>query len=93
MGGMGGMGGARSRGSSLFDDDEEMGPFTTSSGGMPGGMPGSRPSTGRQSPRHFSQHAQTAEVSRNLPISLEDLYQGATKRVKVSTDGKDSEVS
>lgn len=83
---MGGMGGFRSRGASMFDDqdeDDDMGPFT-SSGGMPGGMPGSRPSTGRHSPRHSFQPTQQSEVSKALPISLEDLYQGVTKRMKVS---------
>jgi DnaJ homolog subfamily B member 4 len=80
---MGGMGGTRSRGASMFEDDNDMGPFT-SSHGMPGGMPGSRPSTGRHSPRHSSQPPQPSEVSMALPISLEDLYQGVTKRMKVS---------
>ena len=84
MGGMGGgMGGARSRGAPMFDDDDDMGPFTSSSG-MPGGMPGSRPSSGRHSPRAPAQHAQQSEVSKPLPISLEDLYQGVIKRMKVS---------
>lgn len=83
MGGVGGMGGARSRRASFFDQDDDMGPFS-SPGGMPGGMPGSRPSTGRRSPRHSSQPAQPSEVLKPLPISLEDLYQGVTKRMKVS---------
>lgn len=83
MGGMGGMGGTRSRGASMFVDDDDMGPFS-SPGGMPGGMPGSRPSTGRNTPRRSSHSSQPSEVSRPLPISLEDLYQGATKRMKVS---------
>ena len=84
MGGMGGgMGGTRSRGSSIFDDDDDMGPFT-SPGGMPGGMPGSRPSSSRRSARTSTQPTQPSEISKPLPISLEDLYQGATKRMKVS---------
>ncbi|KAF9647989.1 DnaJ-domain-containing protein [Thelephora ganbajun] len=83
FGGMGGMGGARSRGASMFDDGDDMGPFP-SSGGMPGGMPGSRPSSGRRSPRTFTQPTQPNEISKPLPISLEDLYQGVTKRMKVS---------
>jgi DnaJ family protein B protein 4 len=83
MSGMDGMGGTRSRGASLFDDGEDMGPFGSSSG-MPGGMPGSRPSTGRHSPRRSSHSSQPSEVLKPLPISLEDLYQGTTKRMKVS---------
>lgn len=81
MGGMDGMGGGARR--TFFDEDEDMGPFS-SPGGMPGGMPGSRPSTGRRSPRQFSQHAHPSEVLKALPISLEDLYHGVTKRMKIS---------
>jgi len=80
---MGGMGGARARGASMFDDDDDTGPFT-SSGGMPGGMPGSRPGSSRRSPRTSTQPTQPSEISKPLPISLEDLYQGVTKRMKVS---------
>jgi len=82
-GGMDGMGGRRGRGASMFDNDDELGPFT-SMGGMPGGMPGSRPGSGHRSPRSPSQPAQQTEISKPLPISLEDLYQGVTKRMKVS---------
>ena len=67
----------------MFVDDDDMGPFT-SQGSMPGGMPGSRPSTGRHSPRHSFQPSQPSEILRPLPISLEDLYQGVVKRMKVS---------
>jgi len=83
MDGMGGMGGTRSRGGSMFNDDDDLGPFT-SSGGMPGGMPGSRQGFGRRSPRPSARPTQPSEISKPLPISLEDLYQGATKRMKVS---------
>lgn len=76
------MGGSRNRGASMFDDGDDFGPFP-SSGGMPSGMPGSRPSTGRNTPRRTS-HSQPSEVTKPLPISLEDLYQGVTKRMKVS---------
>jgi len=85
MGGMGGgMGGTRSRGASMFEDDDDLGPFT-SSGGMPGGMPNSRPSSSRRSPRTSTQYVLPSEISKPLPISLEDLYHGvAAKRMKVS---------
>lgn len=79
----GGMGGTRSRGASMFEDDDDMGPFTNL-GGMPGGMPGSRPSSSRHSPRTSTQPTQPGEILKPLPISLEDLYQGVTKRMKVS---------
>lgn len=68
----------------MFDDDDDLGPFT-SSGGMPGGMPGSRPSSSRRSPRASAQPTQPSEILKPLPLSLEDLYQGvAAKRMKVS---------
>jgi len=84
MGGMGGMDGARRRGSPLFDDGySDMGPFS-GPGDFLGSMPNSRPSTGRRSPRHSSQPARPREVLKPLSISLGDLYQGVTKRMKVS---------
>jgi len=68
----------------MFDDDDDLGP-PISSGGMPGGMPHSRPGPSRRSPRTSTQHTQPSEISKPLPISLEDLYQGvAAKRMKVS---------
>lgn len=76
MPGMGGMGG-RGRGASMFDDDDDMGPFN-----MPGGMHGRRPGTSRRPSGTLS--TQPGEISKPLPISLEDLYQGVTKRMKVS---------
>ncbi|CAM0136576.1 Molecular chaperone (DnaJ superfamily) [Umbelopsis sp. WA50703] len=77
-GGMGGMGGGM---------DEDMG------GGMPGGMPGGgfssfsgfgggRPRSGFQSTRQASE--KPPAIKRPLPISLEDLYTGTTKRLKVT---------
>lgn len=72
----------------MFDSDDDMGPFP-SPGGMPGGMPDSRPSTGRSSPRRSSWPQPPSEISKPLPISLEDLYQGVTKRMKVSRSGED----
>ncbi|CDO71842.1 hypothetical protein BN946_scf184939.g66 [Trametes cinnabarina] len=89
MGGMGGMGGFGRGGrrggmSSMFaaddDDDDMSGSFFSS--GMPGGMPGSARSTPRrpQSPAP----SQPSEITRPLKVSLEDLYNGATKHLKVS---------
>lgn len=75
--------GGRRRGMSFFDDEDDIGPFT-SSGSMPGGMPGNRPSSDRPSPRATSRPTQPSEISKSLPVSLEDLYQGVTKRMKVS---------
>ena len=93
MGGMGGMGGfgsggsGRSRMGSMFanddDDDDHMGGFSFS--GMPGGMPNGR-STPRAGPRRPSSPApstQPSEITRPLKVSLEDLYTGTTKHLKV----------
>ncbi|KIJ66903.1 hypothetical protein HYDPIDRAFT_38349 [Hydnomerulius pinastri MD-312] len=76
FGGMGGMGG-KSPMSSMFDDDMGGGSFF---GGMPGGMP--RASTGPH--RAASTPVpQPSEISRPLKLTLEDLYSGATKHLKV----------
>jgi DnaJ family protein B protein 4 len=74
-----GMGGRTSM-SSMFDDD--MGGGGSFFGGMPGGMP-HRASTGTQ--RATSAPAtQPSEITRALKLSLEDLYTGATKHLKVN---------
>ncbi|KAG1739183.1 uncharacterized protein EDB91DRAFT_1082510 [Suillus paluster] len=86
MGGMNGMGGrsgmsGMNRGPNIFDDDEIGG---GSFFGIPGGMPG------RQAPRRQSTSSTSApapapsETTRPLKLSLEDLYSGATKHLKVS---------
>ncbi|KAI0360189.1 DnaJ-domain-containing protein [Trametes cingulata] len=83
MGGMGGFGGGRSRMGSMFshddDDDDMTGSFFSS--GMPGGMPRG----GRSTPRRPQSPApsQPSEITRPLKVSLEDLYSGATKHLKV----------
>jgi len=80
-GGMGGMGGSgRKRGQSMFemdvdDDDFGAGGFSTS-GGMPGGMPGSARPPSRQ-------NRPPSEITKPFKVSLNDLYTGATKRIKV----------
>ncbi|EGN98827.1 hypothetical protein SERLA73DRAFT_181494 [Serpula lacrymans var. lacrymans S7.3] len=76
----GGFGGAQS----MFDEDEGPGSasFPFGNSGMPGGMP--RRSSGR--PQRTSSPApssQNPEVSRPLKVSLEDLFSGATKHLKV----------
>ncbi|KAF9223700.1 DnaJ-domain-containing protein [Gyrodon lividus] len=74
---IGGMGG-RSPMSSVFDDDIGSSFF----GDMPGGIP-HHASTGPQ--RATSAPApQPPEITRPLKLSLEDLYSGATKHLKVS---------
>ncbi len=86
--GMGGSfpGGARStRAGSMFgahnEDVDMSGSSFFTSGGMPGGMP-----SGRASP-HGSPTtpgpSQPSEITKPLKVSLEDLYSGTTKHLKV----------
>ncbi|PCH42046.1 DnaJ-domain-containing protein [Wolfiporia cocos MD-104 SS10] len=89
LGSMGGFGGSRSRMSSnIFgeDDDDNVGGFPFSSS-MPGGMPNGRPSSGSRfhNARQQSQSSPSApsEITKPLKVSLEDLYSGATKHLKV----------
>ncbi|CAL1716957.1 unnamed protein product [Somion occarium] len=98
FGGMGGgMGGGRrgaGMGGMFGDEDEDMmgggSPFS-SFGGMPGGMPGARAHAKAPSgagPRRAASPApqrpsQPSEITRPLKVTLEDLYNGATKRLKV----------
>ncbi|TFK36659.1 hypothetical protein BDQ12DRAFT_686291 [Crucibulum laeve] len=90
-----GMGGGGRRGgmSSMFggdDDDDDMGGFSSfsSAGGMPGGMPRQRPSAARQH-SHFGASGRNpspekpSEITRPLKVSLQDLYSGAVKHLKV----------
>lgn len=91
MGGFGpGLGGMH--GGSMFDDDKMGGgsPFSAF-GGMPGQMPGGMGGGGGSSRRFQTQPPQSAAKSntpsenvRPLKLSLEDLYSGTTKRMKVS---------
>ncbi|KAI0072530.1 DnaJ-domain-containing protein [Panus rudis PR-1116 ss-1] len=97
--GMGGLGGGfsgfGSRGSSMFDDDDDMmgggSPFSSFTGGMPGGMPrtraharrGSGPTGARRTSSPAPEPSQPTEITRPLKVSLEDLYNGSTKRLKV----------
>ncbi|KAI0649402.1 hypothetical protein C8Q79DRAFT_510549 [Trametes meyenii] len=79
MGGMGGFGGGRTRMPNMFShdvDDDMSGSF------FPGGMPGGMPGGGRSTPR-TSAPSQPSEITRPLKVSLEDLYSGATKHLKV----------
>ncbi|KAG2347827.1 DnaJ-domain-containing protein [Suillus weaverae] len=83
--GFGSMSGGRSgtsgmgRSSNIFDDDDDIG-GGGSFFGMPGGMPSERQSPRRQS----SSTSAPSETTRPLKLSLEELYSGATKHLKVS---------
>lgn len=91
-GGMGGMGG--------MGDEGMPGGFSFSSGGGGGGMPsgfggGGMPSGFGRSGRQRQQQQQYAEpekppaIKRPFPISLEDLYKGTVKRLKVTRKLRD----
>jgi DnaJ family protein B protein 4 len=86
MFGMGGLGGM-----SMFDADDDMGGaspfnrFRASSGRMPGGMDdtgGARYS--RTQSRPAPRKEPPSEITRPLKLSLEDIYGGTTKHLKVS---------
>lgn len=99
MSGMGGMGGSSRGSFSMGgdDDDDPMSgggsPFTSSFGGMPGGMPRPRRTNSRSgsgfrpaSPSPGGMNGTSSppnEITKPLKVSLEDLYSGATKRLKV----------
>ncbi|KAF9476227.1 DnaJ-domain-containing protein [Pholiota conissans] len=92
LGGMGG-GGRRSGGmGGMFggqDEDDDMSGFTSfsSGGGMPGGMPRSRPTSQQQRPRRPPSPTKPSEtkseITRPLKVSLEELYSGGVKHLKV----------
>jgi DnaJ family protein B protein 4 len=77
----------------IFNDG--VGNKFSQGGSMPGGMPGrarpqhktpSRSGTAPQFGRGFSpspKHEQTSEITRPLKVSLEDLYSGTVKHLKV----------
>ncbi|KAL1923564.1 uncharacterized protein VTP21DRAFT_8544 [Calcarisporiella thermophila] len=73
-GGMGGMGGM-----SMDLDDDDFG------GGMPGGFPGMfGAGGGARRPQASRGSSKAPSVERPLPCSLEELYKGATRRLKVT---------
>lgn len=71
-------GGAGGFGMSMDDDDDFM-----MGGGMPGGFGGGARRRAAQQPQ------KPPAVKRSLPISLEDLYTGTTKRLKVTRKLRD----
>lgn len=74
-----------------MDEDDDMGSYGGGSpfGGMFGGMPGGMPRTRSQSNKRSSsfpagsRNSQPSEITRPLKVSLEEVYNGATKRLKV----------
>lgn len=66
------------------DEDDDMSGHSFF-GGMPGGMPGGMGGTpnGARGGRASPAPAGPSEITRPLKVSLEDLYSGATKRLKV----------
>ncbi len=90
MFGLGGLGGMHG---SMFDEDGDMmmggtSPFSAfrgASGRMPGGMDhGGSAQSARARSRAPPKSGATSETTRPLKLSLEDLYGGTTKHMKVS---------
>lgn len=77
MGGMGGMGGM----------DDGLGGFSFGGGGMPRA---SRGGGFGQQQRQYATPEKPPAIKRPLPISLEDLYKGAVKRLKVTRKLRDA---
>lgn len=96
-GGMSGMGGSARGGFGPDDDDDPMNggggnPFASFAGGMPGGMPRARRTNSRSgsgfrpsspSGMNGSSSSPPNEITKPLKVSLEELYTGATKKLKV----------
>ena len=76
--------------------DEDMGGFggfSSFGGGMPGGRAGRRTSSSRFADMNGGPRAPTPEVTvleKPLPVSLEDLFKGATKKMKIKRKKFDS---
>ncbi|KAI0264357.1 hypothetical protein BC834DRAFT_882627 [Gloeopeniophorella convolvens] len=95
MGGMSGMGsmpGMSGMRGGMFDEDDDMmgssqfSSFGGKGGRMPGGM-GGMGGAPRRSQTSFAQpppKSEPSEITRPLKLSLEDLYGGTTKHMKVS---------
>lgn len=80
MGGMGGMGGGMGGMRPAFDEDDDMGASFFSN--MPGGIP--RSSTGAQRASSTPAASQPpSEIVRPLKLTLDELYNGATKHLKI----------
>lgn len=86
MGGLGGLGGM-----SMFDVDDDMGggaspfSFRSTSSRMPGGMDDTGgPRYSRTHTRPSPRKGPPSETTRPLKLSLEDIYGGAKKHLKVS---------
>jgi len=87
LGGFSGLGGAGMGGASMFQDDDMLGggsPFSTFGGPMPGGMGGARRHQTHPPTSAHKRPAPPSETVRPLKLSLEELYSGTTKRMKVS---------
>ncbi|KAJ3398789.1 hypothetical protein CcCBS67573_g08791 [Chytriomyces confervae] len=75
-GGMGGMG------MDIDSEDDVRSPFggySSSGGSIPGGFPGQAPR-----PRQTQKGGKPDPVRKDLPLSLEELYSGVTKKLKIT---------
>lgn len=75
----------RGGGAGMGDDDDVFSSFGGGGGGagMPGGFPnGGGPARGTRRPRR-PRTPETTVVEKPLPVALEDLFAGATKKLKI----------
>lgn len=82
-GSMGGGGGG------LGGDDDDF--FTSFGGGSFGGRPAGGRSAGSQQYRRREPEPETTVVEKNLPVSLEEMYNGAQKKLKVQRKTYDAQ--
>lgn len=69
-------------GSMFGDMDDGMNGFH-SFGGMPGGMPGANPRRAAPSRTASTGPSASAEITKPLKVSLEELHDGTTKHLKI----------
>ncbi|KAJ1555695.1 hypothetical protein HK405_014479 [Cladochytrium tenue] len=75
--------------SGVASDEDDFGGFRAGGpSGIPGGIPGGFPFTSAHGVRR--QQAPTTTAKRPLPVTLEDLYKGAIKKLKVTRKIYDS---
>ncbi|KAJ3356160.1 hypothetical protein HDU83_001739 [Entophlyctis luteolus] len=83
-------------GMDIDSDEDRNSPFGRTSGGLPGGFPGgftsSMPSQKRSTTGNNSSIRKPEPIKRVLPCSLEDLYLGNSKKLKITRKTIDGSV-
>ncbi|KAJ3974513.1 hypothetical protein EV361DRAFT_894432 [Lentinula raphanica] len=80
---MGGRPGMNSFGDYSDEDDAMNGSFPSFTSTMPGGIPRTRPPNSSRNASFSKRPSPSSEITRPLKVSLQDLYSGAVKHLKV----------